>query len=301
MISNDNRQLTEVLALIANHEGITLSEITRRTGISSELLMKNLITFADNMENDHLSISYEEEETMEDSVWFMDNRGEDYCYLALTPFEKILFNQMLGERDRLYTHPGPIIMKELYDVRFDEKKIVQIIAAIKRKKVLSIKYVRPDQVIMDFILKPAALYYYELENLFYVAGFYEEEVLFYRLDRIKEINETSRFFTLVDQPKIENLLDDVFGMELGEPTRISIRFYDEGNVIRKVKREAGHLSSMFVEDSQGLRLEGTIRGIQKMKAWIRSFGSSAVVLEPKWLREEIIETAKLSLTYYNER
>ncbi|WP_449241612.1 hypothetical protein [Desulfoscipio gibsoniae] len=50
-----------------------------------------------------------------------------------------------------------------------------------------------------------------------------------------------------------------------------------------------------------LEYHGRINGIHKFAKWVLSFGSSAEILEPEWLRNQMIGIARLWCELYGER
>ncbi len=74
------------------------------------------------------------------------------------------------------------------------------------------------------------------------------------------------------------------------------------NVLQKIKNDTRHRSGIcnLYELDGRYYYEDDIIGLDEFKRWLRSFGSSVQVLEPKYVREEIITSTKKTLEYYAE-
>lgn len=60
----------------------------------------------------------------------------------------------------------------------------------------------------------------------------------------------------------------------------------------------GQWGEIVEEDEHSFVYEITVNGIMEIKPWLRSFGSSCEVLEPRHLRKELIEEWKEIAAYY---
>ncbi len=72
-----------------------------------------------------------------------------------------------------------------------------------------------------------------------------------------------------------------------------IKFYNEANVWAKVKKElANRTNGKLYEKNGFLYYEDLVYGISKLRSWLYGYSSSAVVLEPAELRQQIIDSLK---------
>ncbi|MNN57389.1 hypothetical protein D3C81_1723760 [compost metagenome] len=91
----------------------------------------------------------------------------------------------------------------------------------------------------------------------------------------------------------------IWGMEQGEKVKVKVKFLKEVDVENKIKRDLKYRKNKILEEYDGFFLyEDIVIGINSFRAWIRSYGSSAIVLEPKELRDSILDSAKKCLEYY---
>jgi predicted DNA-binding transcriptional regulator YafY len=88
-----------------------------------------------------------------------------------------------------------------------------------------------------------------------------------------------------------------------EPVSVKVRFYDEFNVIEKVEnRMASRPEARLEKETESTYLyTDVIAGLDEFRRWLRSFGSSAEVLEPLELRNAMRQTAEAMLSLYDGR
>ncbi|MDP4091062.1 MAG: WYL domain-containing protein, partial [Bacillota bacterium] len=124
-------------------------------------------------------------------------------------------------------------------------------------------------------------------------------VIAYRLDRILHIKETQDNFSPIAGFNIDDYLANMWGMEQGEPFKVKVKFMKVGNVAYKIRRDLEcRKNKKLTEYEDHIVYEDTVVGINNFKSWLRTYGGAAVVLEPKELREQMIESAKRCLEYY---
>lgn len=151
-------------------------------------------------------------------------------------------------------------------------------------------------------LRPLKISYDESENLYCVLSFSGGKIWTSRLDciiRLSKLSGVEEHGQKTEEDRtgealIEKLAPQVWGNCFqDEPEHVKVRFYNEANVWEKVKRDlACRTKGQLYEKDGFLYYEDTVYGISKFRPWIYSFGSSAIVLEPKSLREHIIASLK---------
>jgi len=86
------------------------------------------------------------------------------------------------------------------------------------------------------------------------------------------------------------------------PIQIVARFYNPdrsgANFVRDRVEAQGQWGKIREESESTFLYEITVNGIYEIKPWLRSFGSSCEVLEPEWLRKELIAEWKEIHGYY---
>lgn len=140
------------------------------------------------------------------------------------------------------------------------------------------------------VIEPASL----KDNLYCVLSVSENKIQVYRLDRILDLRPGTEKVDAGDSSIIDSIAPQVWGNCFSEkPEHIKVKFYNEANVWEKVKRDlACRTKGKLYEKDGYLYYEDTVYGISKFRPWIYGFGSSAIVQEPKSLRDHIIKSLK---------
>ena len=200
--------------------------------------------------------------------------------------------------------PSPITktsflqIKDSYRTIHDYQELtsrLQIIdEAIKKKKSLSMNYKNSIGEILKITFQPLKISYDESENLYCVLSVSENKIQVHRLDRILDLRPGTEKVDAGDSSIIDSIAPQVWGNCFSEkPEHIKVKFYNEANVLEKVKRDlACRTKGKLYEKDGYLYYEDTVYGISKFRPWIYGFGSSAIVQEPKSLREHIIKSLK---------
>lgn len=107
--------------------------------------------------------------------------------------------------------------------------------------------------------------------------------------RLRELEEQMRFSWLIDT---------------GEAVTVRARFFNpEGarkNFVKERVLMQGQWGRITEENEEWFLYEITVNGITEIKPWLRSFGSSCEVLEPRKLRQELIDEWKEIQLYYGD-
>ncbi len=147
--------------------------------------------------------------------------------------------------------------------------------------------------IISVVFKPLKIIYDSVENLYAVITLYKDQPTIYRLDRMISISISKEKLT-IENTEFLSISPNVWGLNfLDTPEKVKVRFYNEGNVWKKVRRDLSYRTNGNLYEQDGyLYYEDIVYGISAFHTWIRGYGSSAVVLEPKSLRQQIIESLK---------
>ena len=100
--------------------------------------------------------------------------------------------------------------------------------------------------------------------------------------------------------KVKNFVEESFGIFRGKPHRVRIWFSPHvAEFIRSAHWHPGQRISTQKDGS--IIFEATVSGLEDIKFWVMKWGANAVVLEPEFLRNDIIRELKEMLDNYNER
>lgn len=288
--------LLNIIAIIANRneDGCTIDEIHNITKLSKEIIFNNLQKVSSNPE-----IYFKYQPYEENGIWRIErdnNKFEDTYIMCLDTFEKSIFDIVINSTKN---NKLDVINGKLYGVNECEKHIPLIGTAIIQKKIINGKYKLKDNKIIEMKIEPLKLVYYELENKFYLLGQYNNELMTYDLEKFIEVKVANEHFEDKLNLNFNEYLAKNWGMETSDPVKVKIKFIKEANVEDKVKRDLERRIYKVIEDYEDCFIySDEVVGINSFKQWLRSFGSSAIVIEPKELRDHMIESAKRALEYY---
>lgn len=228
--------------------------------------------------------------------------GCDNFNIALSYDESLALDAI--RKDITPDKPSPITktsflqIKDSYRTIHDYQELtsrLQIIdEAIKKKKSLSMNYKNSIGEILKITFQPLKISYDESENLYCVLSVSENKIQVHRLDRILDLRPGTEKVDAGDSSIIDSIAPQVWGNCFSEqPEHVKVKFYNEANVWEKVKRDLACRTKGHLYEKDGyLYYEDTVYGISKFRPWIYGFGSSAIVQEPKSLREHIIKSLK---------
>lgn len=122
----------------------------------------------------------------------------------------------------------------------------------------------------------------------------------WRLDRIKSLSVTDIPFTYPQDFDLHALFADRWGLQGGDRMHVRVRFYNDFNVVNRVRAETAHRRNRVLrEEPDGTWIyEDDVVGFDDFRMWLRSFGASAEVLEPESLRAAMRESALKMLERY---
>jgi len=139
-----------------------------------------------------------------------------------------------------------------------------------------------------------------LEGTFYLIGYCQlrDDIRIFALDRIKTIRETGETFEVPEDFSIEDLMGSSFGVFLGAPVNVRIWFSTDiaGYISEKIWHETQKIEH---QDNGDIVLQANVAGTDEIKFWVMQWGSKALVLEPKSLRDEIQSEIEAMLETYS--
>ena len=174
-----------------------------------------------------------------------------------------------------------------------------ILQGIQEKTVCIVSYrAISSETVKTFRIHPLTLI--ERQGSVYLFVFipYYQDIRILAVERIKEIELTEDSFEIPSYFNPTPWLQDPFGIILGDPFTARVQFCEEQAPYIK---ELAWPEGSSLEDQKDGSLILTVRtaGAYELKRWVMSFGSAAQLLEPDYLRNEIIEELKASLETYS--
>jgi predicted DNA-binding transcriptional regulator YafY len=147
---------------------------------------------------------------------------------------------------------------------------------------------------------PYRLLYFQ--GAFYLIGYcaLRRDIRVFALDRVRRLDLTDESFELPADVILDDFLRPSFGVFLGPPTSVRVRFAPE---------IAGYIAEKTWHASQELRLqkdgsvifEAQVAGTEEIKRWILTWGAQAAVLHPDSLRAELRRESEAMAKNYRRR
>lgn len=165
-------------------------------------------------------------------------------------------------------------------------KLSIINEAIQEQRCLQMTYITSKNERKSFYFKPLKISYDATENLYSIISIYEGRVQIHRLDQVLSIEDSKEQLATPDMSPI-SIAPNVWGNCFSDPPEyVKIRFYNEANVWKKVRKDLAYRSSGKLYEKDGfLYYEDIVYGTSKLRPWLYGYGSSAVVVESRFLQE----------------
>ena len=206
------------------------------------------------------------------------------------------------ENEGFFAPEGQSYVKGHIDYTPFQKMLQTLTQAIKTHRVCSVQYqssLRGDT--RTFLYAPKRLLAYH-ETLRFVGwivtpegkALYDEPAVFL-LHRMKEVTLTRTSASHLSDPKDES--KDVFGLIADEPFTVTVRF-DPFSATYAAERTWSANQKIEHNDDGSVTLTMIARSSVEVVSWILSFGDTAEILSPAWLREEIANKVRAMVTKY---
>ncbi|WP_018084478.1 helix-turn-helix transcriptional regulator [Desulfurispora thermophila] len=177
-------------------------------------------------------------------------------------------------------------------------------ALLEERKIVVKYFARNWQRVVQWQLWPLGLVFHSGNAGWYLIARLEEssEIVACHLGRVQELRITEQHFDYPEDFSLARYLRLRWGMDMSRPETVRVHFYNEAGVWEKVRREFAWRGIEGLKELPDGLLEyhGPIYGVNNFARWVLSFGSSAVVLEPDWLREKMLQTARYWLKIYGD-
>lgn len=126
------------------------------------------------------------------------------------------------------------------------------------------------------------------DGTFYMIGhcMLRNELRTFALERIRKVETTDEIFEVPQDFDFETFMKPSFGVFLGEPETVRIRFSPEiaGHILEKIWHETQKITE---EEGGSILFEARVAVTKDLVAWLLRWGSKAYVLEPESLKKEI--------------
>ena len=310
-------RLNTILTLFqAERASYSVADIADLLRVPKAVIRKDIMMLHNNRECETIFFPDDEEMDMDDDIFLKKiESGElddvaliaetgfrDDVYVSLSQMEFSLLNEFLdgnhyskGEMHKNY------VTKPLYNqARANmQVKVAEMNQFIMDGETITIEYHAKNGQISSFDILPLVIVNNAMDDLYYVVTIQEGRLSPFRLDRIHRCVISEKKIEIEDREPL-NQLANIWGMEMGPSYHVKLMILNEARVQHKIKKElAGRTNAVWTQEGDVLYFEDEVIGINNFRSWVNSYGSSVLVLEPKSLRDEIIESAKKRLEFYN--
>lgn len=187
---------------------------------------------------------------------------------------------------------------------FDEDYILLLEKAIRQSKNIKFTFVNKGRS-KEYIVEPIGLIYNEYKDLWYLYALYKSKKnnfnkLLFRIDKMIRLN-------ILDEKEINSSYMDIFkdslGVSIEKLTTVKVEFENEEFILRKVIAYKNKRDKARVDiRGEKIILTDWVNGINEFKDWVKSFGKSAICLEPAALIDKIVDDIELlKMRYLDER
>ena len=195
--------------------------------------------------------------------------------------------------------------------RIDKQQLKYLNDYIKypyKTKTLKLNYLARDGA-MELIIASGLIFYSVETNCFYLlcSNMDTKSIMSLRLDRIASIREGDEKNKIYRSNTFLNIYEEMFSASYEpEKTHVKVIFQDFGNIRERLsalhnKRKFSKLydiSPLSEEIPHSIVYEDDLRGLSAFARYLRSFGSSALVVEPSSLQALMIRSNRLILKNY---
>lgn len=155
----------------------------------------------------------------------------------------------------------------------------------------------------NFVFSPYFIEPYAIGQSTYVFGLREPpgEIRTFKIERIERVELLRETYEIPSSFDPQEVLSDAWGIWFTgeEPETVVLKFHPR--VAHRVGETRWHRSEQVVLQEDGSLLwRALIAEPREMMPWIRGWGADAEVLEPNWLRNEIIMDVNELISIYGQ-
>ncbi len=127
-----------------------------------------------------------------------------------------------------------------------------------------------------------------------------DKVIILALERIRDIQTSDDTFEIPKGYDAEKRLSDPFGIILSEQPFVARLQFDDDQAPYIKERDWPAGTSIDEREDGSIILTIETAGVYELKKWILGFGHSAEILEPDWLRTELVADTRKLLDRYTQ-
>lgn len=180
------------------------------------------------------------------------------------------------------------IIKQINDAAVNQKTIDMIYKTMSRGGEENRRKVDPYKVMF-------------FDSTFYLIGLchLRSEIRMFVLDRIKMMNITDETFEVPSDFDLETYMQSPFKVIHDKPVKVTIRF--DKKAAGYIKEKIWHHSQEIEPQKDGsIVFTAEVAGTEEVRHWVMSWGKSAEIISPDFLRHEISSELRATLRKYGE-
>lgn len=177
---------------------------------------------------------------------------------------------------------------------------ININSAIISSRKIEIEYHSLKNEIKTRIVRPYAIFQYE--GSLYIVGYCEirNDIRYFKFSRINTYEILESKFIKDKNFNLKNYLQGSFGIFGGEKINVKIKINYPMSQIVKEKTWINGQKITETESDNSIIFEALMSDSVEIKSWILSMGSSAEVIEPESLKQEMINEMENMIKIYNK-
>ena len=166
------------------------------------------------------------------------------------------------------------------------KRYEMIKNSIINKKVLKLKYISQKNVEKEHLYQPYDLFMYN--NAWFVIGWCEtwNDVIYFKLNRITEINQTTQSFRVYKYYNKRDYIDEFGFKNNGEWYHVEFEAYDSYASLVKERIYGKNQEVIPINDKTTL-VKVDMQNKENIIVFVLGFNKHIKVIEPQWLIEEL--------------
>ncbi|MCT4594814.1 MAG: WYL domain-containing protein [Anaeromicrobium sp.] len=172
------------------------------------------------------------------------------------------------------------------DVDKHRKIWIDIQAAAIGQRKMKMKYYSLNSGVSERIVRPYAVYKFKGHIYFIAYCEKNEEVRDFKMVRIEEYKILEEKFEKDKNFNFQDYSRNCLGVYRGDDIFIKLKIHYP--MAQIIKEQVWVNNQKIIENhDNSITFEATMKGKEEIKTWIKSMGSSALVLEPEHIKEEL--------------
>lgn len=222
-------------------------------------------------------------------------------FLYKKEFELILskihsaINQKNHYNDLIIINRFSLVMKE--EEIMERYKIVK--ESIEKKLVLEIEYLSQINTTKRYNVHPYQLFMFN--NSWFIIALNEkhDSIAYFKINRISDYKLTSDKFSIKENYKIDDYIDEYGMKQNGEWMKIEALVFNQyASLIKERIYGRNQVVTSIDENTTNLKVE--MQNIDSIKSFILGFGSNIKILSPQSLIDEIVLESKITINHYQK-